>query len=67
MSNQVIGIVLLVGGLALLGGGYIKSQSVSGSLRSFLGFKFSKETMWFILGGIAAFLSGLLLMMSGRN
>lgn len=67
MSNQVIGIVLLVGGLALLGGGYIKSQSVSGSLRSFLGFKFSKETMWYLIGGAAAAVSGLLLMMSGRN
>ena len=63
MSNQVIGIVLLVGGLALLGGGYMKSQSVSRSLRSFLGFTFSKETMWFILGGIAAFLAGLFVLM----
>lgn len=67
MSNQVIGIVLLFGGLALLGGGYIKSQSVSGSLRSFLGFKFGKETMWYLIGGAAAAVSGLLLMMSGRN
>lgn len=63
MSSRVIGILLLVGGIALLVGGYIASQSASESVRSFLGFKFGKETMWYIIGGLAAFVSGLFVMM----
>jgi hypothetical protein len=53
----------LVGGIALLVGGYIASQSASESVRSFLGFKFGKETMWYIIGGLAAFVSGLFVLM----
>ena len=63
MSSRIIGILLLVGGVALLVGGYIASQSATESVRSFLGFKFGKETMWYILGGATAVISGLLVMM----
>ena len=63
MSSQVIGILLVVGGIALLVGGYIASQSTSESVRSFLGFKFGKETRWYIIGGAAAVISGLFVMM----
>ena len=63
MTTRVIGILLLVGGIALLVGGYIASQSGSESVRSFLGFKFGKETMWYIIGGVAAFVAGLFVLM----
>jgi len=66
MSSRIIGILLLVGGVALLVGGYIASQSAAESLRSFLGFKFSKETMWYLIGGAAAFVAGLLLLITRR-
>lgn len=63
MSTRVIGVLLLVGGIALLVGGYIVSQSGSESVRSFLGFKFGKETMWYLIGGVAAFVAGLFVLM----
>ena len=65
--TRILGIVLFVGGVALIVGGYFASQSASESLRSFLGFKFGKETMRYLIGGAAAAASGLLLMMAGRN
>jgi hypothetical protein len=64
--TRILGIVLLVGGAALIVGGYFASQSASESLRSFLGFRFGKETMWYLIGGAAAAVSGLVLLMSGR-
>ena len=67
MSTRVIGIVLFIGGIGLIVGGYFASQSASESIRSFLGFKSGKETMWYLIGGAAAVISGLLLLMSGRN
>ena len=63
MSSLIIGILLLIGGIALLVGGYIASQSTLESVRSFLGFKFGKETMWYIIGGAAACISGLFVLM----
>ncbi len=65
--TRILGIILFVGGAALIVGGYFASQSASESLRSFFGFRFGKETMWYLIGGIAAVVSGLLLLMSGRN
>jgi len=59
MSSRSIGILLLVGGVTLLVGGYIASQSTSESIRSFFGFRFGKETMWYIIGGLAACVSGI--------
>lgn len=63
MSTRVIGILLLVGGIALFVGGYKASQYVPGSAGSFLGMRFGKETMWYFIGGIAAFVSGLPVLM----
>ncbi|MGB4406709.1 MAG: DUF3185 family protein [Sphaerochaeta sp.] len=64
---RVLGIIMFVGGVALIVGGYYASQSASESLRSLLGFRFGKETMWYLIGGAAAVVSGLLLLMSSRN
>ncbi len=64
--TRILGIVLFVGGVALIVGGYFASQSLSESIRSFLGFKFGKETMWYLIGGAAAVVSGLLLLMTRR-
>ena len=65
--TRILGIVLFIGGIGLIVGGYFASQSVSESIRSFLGFKFSTETMWYLIGGVAAAVSGLLLLMTGRS
>jgi uncharacterized membrane protein HdeD (DUF308 family) len=65
--SRIIGILLLCGGAALIVGGYIASQSVGESIRSFLGFKFSKETMWYLIGGGAALVSGLFVLVGRRD
>ena len=64
--TRILGIVLFIGGAALIVGGYFASQSVAESVRSFLGFKFGKETMWYLIGGAAAVISGLLVLL-GRK
>ena len=66
MSSRIIGILLFVGGIALLVVGYIASQSVAESVRSFLGFRFSKETMWYLIGGAAALVAGLLVLITRK-
>lgn len=65
--TRIFGIVLFIGGVALIVGGYFASQSASESVRSFLGMNFGKETMWYLIGGIAAVISGLILLKSGKN
>ncbi len=64
--TRILGIVLFIGGVALIVGGYFVSQSVTESVRTFLGFKFGKETMWYLIGGAAAVVSGLLILI-GRK
>jgi len=65
--TRILGIVLFIGGVALIVGGYFASQSLAESVRSFLGFKFGKETMWYLIGGAAAVVSGLFLLMSSKS
>jgi len=65
--TRILGIVLFIGGVGLIVGGYFASQSASESLRSFLGFRFGKETMWYLIGGAAAVVSGLLLLITGKS
>ncbi len=67
IMTRILGIVLFIGGVALIIGGYFAYQSAAESLRSFLGFRFGKETMWYLVGGAAAVVSGLLLLMTGRS
>lgn len=64
--SRILGILLLVGGTALLVWGYVASQSVEESLRVFLGFAFTKDTLWFLIGGAAAFVAGLFILLGRR-
>lgn len=65
--TRILGIVFFIGGIALIVGGYFASQSAAESVRSFLGMKFGKETMWYLIGGAAAVVSGLILLMTARD
>ncbi len=65
--SQVIGIVLFCGGIALIVGGIFASRSLGDSVRNFLGMDFSKETLWYFIGGGAAGLAGLFLLIGGRG
>ncbi len=67
MTARILGLLLFIGGVALIVGGYVASQSASESVRSFLGMKFGKETMWYLIGGAAAAISGLRLITSTRS
>lgn len=59
MGNQkLVGVVLLVVGVALLYFGYQSSQSVGGQISESLTGRFTDETMWYLIGGAAAAAAG---------
>jgi succinate dehydrogenase/fumarate reductase cytochrome b subunit len=62
MSMQrVLGIILLAGGVVLIVVGITASRSLGNQLsNTFLG-HFNQTTMWYLIGGIAAAVVGLIL------
>jgi LPXTG-motif cell wall-anchored protein len=58
-SATIFGIVLLVVGAILLFFGYQASQAVGDQVVETLTGRFSDKTMWYLLGGVAAVVSGL--------
>jgi len=66
MSQQrIIGIVLLVVGAIVLVMGMNASKSVSDQVSQTFTGRFTKETMWYLIGGGAAALIGLLMAIGG--
>ncbi|WP_166263523.1 DUF3185 family protein [Marinobacter caseinilyticus] len=57
-SSKLVGLVLLVVGIALLYFGYQASQSVGNQLTESLTGRFTDETMWYLIGGAAAAVAG---------
>lgn len=65
--QRIIGIILLVAGIILLYFGWQSSESVGEqALETFTG-RYSDETMWYLIGGAAAVIGGLLLAVFGRR
>lgn len=60
-TPKIIGIVLLVVGILLLFFGYQASQSIGEQLSETVTGRFSDETMWYIIGGVAAIVAGAFL------
>ena len=60
-SSKLLGIVLLVVGIALLYFGYQSTQSVGNQLTETLTGRFTDETMWYLIGGAAAAAAGAFL------
>lgn len=60
-SSKLIGVVLLVVGVALLYFGYQASQSVGGQISETLTGQYTDETMWYLIGGAAAAVAGAFL------
>jgi len=54
-------------GVALIVGGFLASRSVGDSVRTFLGMRLTKDTLWYFLGGAVAVVASLLLLMGGRK
>jgi hypothetical protein len=66
MSNQrIFGVVLLVVGVILMVVGMNASHSVADQVSNTFTGRFTQETAWYIFGGGAAGLFGLLLMIAG--
>jgi len=64
-QNRIFGIVLLVVGVAVLVVGMNASHSVGDQVSKTFTGRFTKETMWYLIGGGAAALFGLLLIAGG--
>ena len=68
MSQQrIFGIVLLVVGVGVLIAGMNASHSVADQVSNTFTGRFTKETVWYIVGGGAVALFGLLLILSGSR
>jgi hypothetical protein len=59
--SKIIGVVLLIVGAVLVIIGVTASRSLADNVSNFLTGHFTKNTMWYIFGGIAAAVVGLLL------
>jgi hypothetical protein len=68
MSTQrIVGIVMLVGGVVLLVVGMNASHSPADQISNTFTGKFTHETAWYIFGGGAAAVFGLLLTLVGAG
>ena len=68
MSQQrIFGIVLLVAGIVLLIIGLNASHSAADRLSNTFTGHFSDATTWYIVGGAAAGVTGLLMLLVGRS
>ena len=63
--QRMVGIVLLVVGVVLLIVGMNASDSMADQVSETFTGRFTEGTMWYIVGGIAAALLGLLLLLVG--
>lgn len=66
MSPQrIAGVILLVVGVALLIIGLNSSESVSDQVSEAITGRFTQATIWYIVGGIASSVLGLILVLVG--
>jgi len=59
--TRIVGVVLLVVGIVLIIVGVVASRSLADSLSSVFRGRLTQQTMWYIFGGIASAVVGLLL------
>ena len=64
-SKSIVGGVLLVLGVVLLIVGMNSSHSVADQVSNTFSGRFTQDTMWYIIGGIAVGVLGLLMLMFG--
>lgn len=57
-SSKLVGIVLLVIGIALLYFGYQSTQSLGNQLTETVTGRFTDQTMWYLIGGAASAAAG---------
>jgi uncharacterized membrane protein len=66
-QQRIIGIVLLVAGVALLVFGLNASHSVADRVSNTFTGRFTEATTWYIIGGIAAGVIGLIILIGGAR
>jgi hypothetical protein len=65
--QRIVGIVLLVAGVAIMIIGMNASHSVADQVSNTFTGRFTQTTTWYIIGGIAAAVFGLLLTLFGPS
>jgi hypothetical protein len=63
---RILGIVLLVVGILLLFFGWQASETFLEEVHEGLTGRYTQETMWYFIGGAAATVAGLLMLLFGR-
>ena len=67
MSPRIIGIILLVVGVALLAFGFNSTESVADSVSEGVTGRYTDKTMWYLIGGGALAVGGAALAFLGGN
>jgi hypothetical protein len=65
MSPRILGIMLLVAGLALLAFGLNATDSVTDTVKEGVTGRYTDKTMWYLIGGGALAVGGAVLAMRG--
>jgi drug/metabolite transporter (DMT)-like permease len=65
--NRIIGVVILAVGLTLVGFAYHASEAPIDQISNTLTGRYSNETMWYFIAGIAALVGGGLLAAFGNR
>jgi uncharacterized membrane protein len=65
--QRIVGIVLIVVGVVLLVVGFNASESLADQVNKTFTGRFTQETMWYIIGGIASATLGVLLVVIKRK
>jgi uncharacterized membrane protein len=65
--QRIVGIVLIVVGVVLLIVGFNSSESIADQVSETFTGRFTKATMWYIIGGIASAVLGVLLVAIKRK
>jgi hypothetical protein len=66
-GSKIIGLVLLVVGAILLYFGFNATESVGEQVVEGVTGKYTDETMWYLIGGGAAGVVGLVLLLTGKK
>ncbi len=67
MNTAILGVAVLVVGLVLLGFGYHSSQAPVDQISNSLTGRFTDNTMWYIVVGVAMMVGGGLLTVSSKR
>ena len=65
-TTRILGIILLIGGVILIIVGITASHSLANNLSRFFVGRLTEHTLWYILGGIASAVAGLVLTLRSR-